>query len=134
MTVGDLVVLDAWPIMALLRNEPAGPVVAEWIGRSQAVASWVNAGEAYYLIARDDGREAARRAIRSLRAAVRLEEPDGNLVLSAADLKAAGGLSYADCFAVATARRHQAPLLTGDPEIIANPGDVEVIDPRPHGS
>ncbi|MFN8201894.1 MAG: PIN domain-containing protein [Solirubrobacteraceae bacterium] len=54
------------------------------------------------------------------------EEP----VLSASRLKARGGISYADCFAVATAQRHRLPLVTGDPEILALDGEVEVIDPR----
>jgi uncharacterized protein with PIN domain len=130
LSLGDPIVLDAWAIMALLRGEPAGPTVARRISRCEAVASWVNAGEAYYVIARDDGREVARSALRSLQSAVRLEEPDAGLVLAAADLKATGGLSYADCFAVATARLHQAPLLTGDPEILDNPSGIEVIDLR----
>jgi len=30
-----------------------------------------------------------------------------------------GGISYADCFAVATAKRQDAPLLTGDLELLA---------------
>ncbi len=34
---------------------------------------------------------------------------------------------------IATAQRYQAPLLTGDPEIIEWAGDVEVIDLREAG-
>jgi predicted nucleic acid-binding protein len=53
--------------------------------------------------------------------------------MDAARLKAGGGISYADCFAIATAQRYQAPLFTGDPEIIDWAGDVEVIDLRTAG-
>jgi ribonuclease VapC len=41
---------------------------------------------------------------------------DFELVLSAAKLKAEFPVSYADCFAIATAMRHQAAVVTGDPE------------------
>ncbi len=53
--------------------------------------------------------------------------------MAAARIKARGGLSYADCFVIATAQRYRAPLLTGDPEIIDWAGDVEVIDLRTVG-
>jgi len=37
---------------------------------------------------------------------------------------------YADAFCVATAQRLDAPVLTGDPEIVALAGEVEVVDLR----
>ncbi|HEX4670032.1 MAG TPA: hypothetical protein VH275_08695 [Solirubrobacterales bacterium] len=40
-------------------------------------------------------------------------------------------MSYADCFALATARRHGAPLWTGDPELLALASPDEVVDLRP---
>jgi predicted nucleic acid-binding protein len=45
-------------------------------------------------------------------------------ILEAARLKARHSMSYADAFAVATARLARAPLLTGDPEILALPATV----------
>lgn len=54
--------------------------------------------------------------------------PDA-LVRAAAARKTVGGLAYADAFAVATAERHAARLLTGDPEMIALDGQgVTVVD------
>lgn len=62
---------------------------------------------------------------------MRTEPPDADLVLGAAEIKAGGRISYADCFAVATAERHQAPLLTGDPEILAlDRPALELVDLR----
>jgi predicted nucleic acid-binding protein len=61
---------------------------------------------------------------------VRVEVPDRELVLEAAHLKIRGWISYADCFAIATARRHGAPLLTGDREIVQAARDLEVVDLR----
>ena len=56
--------------------------------------------------------------------------PDWPLVVAAARLKAAGGISYADAFCVASAERHQVPLYTGDPEILALQIPVQRIDLR----
>ena len=39
-----------------------------------------------------------------------------NAVISASKIKAQHALSFADCFAVATAQRENAVILTGDPE------------------
>ncbi len=50
---------------------------------------------------------------------VHAEVADAELTRTAALIKAGGGVSFSGCFAVATAERHGAPLLTGDPEILA---------------
>ena len=71
--------------------------------------------------------------LRRILTGLRAEEPDAALVMAAARIKAGGGLSCADCFVIATAQRYQAPLLTGDPEIIDWAGEVEVIDLREAG-
>lgn len=44
---------------------------------------------------------------------------DFDLILDAARIKAGHALSYADAFAVATARRKGAAIITGDPEFKA---------------
>jgi PIN domain nuclease of toxin-antitoxin system len=125
-----VVVLDAWAVIAMLQAEAAGPRVRDLIVQGDALISWVNLGEVYSELIRREGETGARRWLAEILRSVRAEELDGALVIEAARLKARGGISYADCFAVATARRHRAPLLTGDPEIVALAGDVEVIDLR----
>jgi predicted nucleic acid-binding protein len=59
-------------------------------------------------------------------------EPDWSLVMAAATIKANGGLSYADAFCIATALHLNAPLWTGDPEIIDQAAEYscEVVDLR----
>jgi hypothetical protein len=47
-----------------------------------------------------------------------------SLVLEAARVKAVHPVSCADAFAVATARLEHAPIVTGDPEIVALPRSV----------
>lgn len=123
-------VLDAWAVLALLGAEPAGPRVRDAISRGGAGISWINLGEVHYQLARRHGQDKADRGLRRILSAVRAEEPDAALVLEAARIKAGGGISYPDCFALATANRHGAPLLTGNPEILALAGEVEVLDLR----
>jgi len=123
-------VLDAWAVEAVLRGEVAGPRVERIIRDGAAVISWINLGEVLYVETRRMGAAAAEAAVRALTARLTAEEPRAEIVVAAARRKAARGLSFADCFALATADRHGAPLLTGDPEIIAAAGDVEVVDLR----
>lgn len=92
--------------------------------------SSVNLGEVYYSLVRSHGRSVASDWTTRVRQAVDVEDPDWELVRAAADIKASGGLSYADAFCVATAARCGMPLLTGDPEILACAGAVEVVDLR----
>lgn len=92
--------------------------------------SWINLGEVHYQMIRSRGWDRADAVARDARLLFRVELPDQDLVLAASRLKARGGISYADCFAVATAQRHREPIVTADPEILAFDGDVEVIDPR----
>lgn len=124
-------VLDAWAVEAMLRYEPAGPRVKAEIEAGGTVMSWINLGEVFYVELRRVGRLQASEAIAAVRRQVTVEAPDGDLVMAAARLKATGGASYADCFAMATAQRHGAPLLTGDPEILAFADQLDVVDVRP---
>ena len=125
------VVLDSWALLALLRAEPAGPAVAERLHVDRAVISWVNLGEVLYLETRRVGADRADQAVTTVTDVVSAELPDEPIIRAAAGWKAGGGLAYADAFAVATAQRHAAPLLTGDPEIVALGGrDLEVVDLR----
>jgi predicted nucleic acid-binding protein len=90
----------------------------------------VNLGEVLYWTMRERGSRVAGGMVDRLRGAVAVEDPDWPLVQAAAQVKARGGLSYADAFCVATAQRHDAPLYTGDPEILALKDIVELVDLR----
>ncbi|MEX1141448.1 MAG: type II toxin-antitoxin system VapC family toxin [Thermoleophilaceae bacterium] len=123
-------VLDAWAILALLRDEPAAGRVRKAIGSGNCCISAINLGEGYYSLVRSDGGARARASIEMLQRVVRTHDPDWPLVRTAAEIKARGGLSYADSFCIATARRLDAPLLTGDPEILAFVDEAEMVDLR----
>ena len=127
------IALDSWAVLALLRGEPSGPYVRDRIAAERSVISWINLGEVLYLESRRVGVSRAELAVSAVTDVIDTELPDVDLVRAAASRKSAGGLSYADAFAVATAERHREPLLTGDPEIVALADRaLEVIDLRGH--
>jgi PIN domain nuclease of toxin-antitoxin system len=125
------VALDSWAVLALLNDEAAAGRVEQAVERGDAVMSWVNLGEVYYQTIRRRDERRARIAVESIARRVRVEEPDAELVLAAARVKARGRMAYADAFCIATARRHRATLYTGDPEILDLAGDdLDVVDLR----
>ncbi len=121
--------LDAWTVVAVLRGE-ATVRRARRLVRSGMLMSSVNLGEVYYALIRSHGEDVAGERAAAIRRTVGVEDPDWPLVVAAARLKAAGGLSYADAFCVATAQRNRVPLYTGDPEILALDAPVRRIDVR----
>jgi predicted nucleic acid-binding protein len=113
-----LIVLDSWALLAYLKNEEsAGRVETAWLDEGAAICS-VNLGEVLYIRMRGDGEGSAVADIDRVRRRLDVVDPDWPLVSEAARIKAQGGLSYADAFCVATARQADAPLWTGDPEIV----------------
>ncbi len=122
-------VLDAWAVMAYLRNERSAARVEEAI-TERAVMSWINLGEVFYVLHRFAGAQASHETIRDLDAKLDVEAPDSERVLAAATIKAEHRLSYADAFAAATALAHDAALLTGDPELMGDDVPWRVEDLR----
>jgi predicted nucleic acid-binding protein len=122
---------DAWAALALLRGEGAAAAsVRRYVRRAQGgnlrlVLNLINLGEVYYRMAQLAGEDRATEGLELLRELpIEFVQVKESVVLEAARLKAAHRLSYADAFAVATGRLEQAPVLTGDPEILALPRSV----------
>jgi uncharacterized protein len=110
--------LDAWAVLELLEgNEPAASRVADVLA-GKPVMSWINLGEVFYVVMRDQDEDEALETVRDLRPKLHLDLPTEDRVLDAARLKAEHAMSYADAFAAATATAHRATLLTGDPELL----------------
>jgi predicted nucleic acid-binding protein len=77
----------------------------------------VNVGEVYYKTIRAVGLETAKKFLENFfRLPLSLILPDSNLIWKASEIKAEYPISYADCFAAATAVQYEASILTGDPE------------------
>lgn len=115
-------VLDSWAVLAYLGDESAGQAVADLIVEAQEKGhplylSVVNAGEIWYILAREVSETEADKAIAELRGlGIELVEVDWQMVRVAATFKVKGKMSYADCFAAALAKEKKADLLTGDKE------------------
>ncbi len=137
-------VLDSWALLGWLQGEePARAKVRDILesasqGKSAASMSMLNVGEVFYLIAKRRGAAMAERFISELpMMPLQTLIPDRKLILSAARLKSRFPISYADAFAVETARQQKASLVTGDPELfeLAKREPVELVwigARRPH--
>ncbi|MBI1748264.1 MAG: type II toxin-antitoxin system VapC family toxin [Acidobacteria bacterium] len=122
-TRGKRKVLDAWAILAWLQDElPAADRVQKMLDVAEAGAlqlsmSMINVGEVYYRLAKKRTEKEARAFLSDLkRMPIRTVATPKRLILEAAQLKGRYAISYADAFAVATAIREQAPVVSGDPE------------------
>ncbi len=126
------VVLDSWAVLAFFEGEPAGEAVSELFERASEGAlrlliSTVNAGEVWYIVARQASEREADGAIDSLRKmGVEFVDADWSLVRLAAGFKARYRMSYADCIAAALARSQRAELVTGDPDFDQLSADVQI--------
>lgn len=124
------VVLDSWALMRLLEgSEPTASLVQERLDAGDAIVNWINLGEVHYVLHRAEGRAAATRTIADIEAVVTTVLPDRELVIRAAEIKAKHPLSYADAFAAATAARFDAPLWTGDPELLLDDVGWSAVNP-----
>jgi predicted nucleic acid-binding protein len=127
----SVVVLDAWAVLAFLQREsPAATVVRRLLRRAargnvRLRMNVVNLGEVYYRLIQTAGSERAEARLQKLRRLpIDILPAREALALSAAKIKAAHAISYADAFAIATANAENARLATGDPEIRARPRAV----------
>ena len=128
-------ILDAWAILAWLHDEGPPALVMEQLlddaeaGAVQLSMSMINVGEVYYRLVRRRGPDEARAFLDSLKnMSIRTLPVPKSLVIEAAEIKGRHAISYADAFAVATAVRERAPLVSGDPELLVfrQSGFVEI--------
>lgn len=116
------VTFDSHAIMMFAQDEAGADRVEELLraaeeGRVRACVNEINLGEVYYITMRRLGTESASRFLEQFSTlAVERVAASWEIIQSAAELKARHALSYADCFVAATALRHQASVVTGDPE------------------
>ena len=124
--------LDTYAILAWLQDEPSAAKVAAILenashGKVELLMCLVNLGELYYILRRSlTAIEVTALLDQILDLPVRVIPVTEQLTWQAAEIKAANPLSYADCFAVATARKEGASVVTGDPEFKRVEGMVEI--------
>lgn len=124
------VVLDSWAVLRWLEGaEPAAGRVEAAV-ELDAVMSWINLGEVFYVVWRSSGETVARQTVADIRVRVVLDDVTPERVLAAARIKAEFPMALGDAFAAATAVARDAPLLTGDPELLQRGGPWQAEDLR----
>jgi len=131
MSAGNVAVVDSWAILAFLRaEEPGAAVMRRYLRRAQGgnlrlLLNVVNLGEVFYRLLQLTNEAQAEERLGQVKSLpIDIVQVREALVLEAARIKARHPLSYADAFAVATGRMENAPVITGDPEILALPATV----------
>jgi predicted nucleic acid-binding protein len=116
------IVLDSWAIISYLGGERSAEKVADIMADAHEediplLMTVVNAGEVWYILAREVSVAEADSSIRQLRQlGIKLVDADWDLAHAAAVFKSKHKMSFADCFAAALAQNKTGVLLTGDPE------------------
>jgi len=116
------IVFDAHAILKFSQDEDGADKVEEYLLASQqgglkAYMSEINLGEVYYKTIRSRGLELAKYYLEQfLELPIEIVSPSSEIIMSASEIKAKYAISYADCFAVATALKFSSSIMTGDPE------------------
>lgn len=110
--------LDSWAVVGLLDDDPSAGRVQAVLDDERPVMSWINLGEVFYVVRRDQTDAEAREVVRYLRPRLTLDLPSEDRVLAAAAIKAEHVMAYAGAFAAATAIATNTTLVTGDPDLL----------------
>ena len=116
------IVLDSYAILKFYQDEEGADEVEKLLNTAQEGGLWaciseINLGEVYYQTIRRKGLPAARRHLEQFYALpVEVIAPSSEIILSASEIKTQYAISFADCFAAATALQYSALIITGDTE------------------
>lgn len=116
------ILFDSYAILKFYQDEDGADKVEELLvasrrGDLKAFMSEINLGEVHYMTIRRLGLESAEEYLEQFfELPIQVVAPSWDIILSASEIKAEYAISYADCFAVATARKCEATVITGDPE------------------
>jgi predicted nucleic acid-binding protein len=126
------IVLDSWAVMAYLEDEVSSQKVAAILADAHEhgislLMTTVNAGEVWYILAREISEAVAEQAINDLKLlGIEFIDADWSLTRAAAGFKAKYRMSYADCYSAALALTHKAELVTGDKEFNQANTDIKI--------
>lgn len=118
-------VFDSFAFLAFLEGESGADRIQELMtaatrGEVTIFLSMINLGEVLHIVERERGLMRAQQVLALIeQLPIQLVEATRDRVLAAAHIKANARLSYADAFAVVTAREVAGIVITGDPEFAA---------------
>lgn len=125
-------VFDSRAVLAYFGDEGPAEAIANLISdahesRIPMYMSVVNAGEAWYILAREVSEADADEAMAEVTGlGIQLVDVGWPLTRVAATLKANHKMSYADCYAAALAKERKCELVTGDKEFRQVDGEVGI--------
>ncbi len=126
-------VLDSFAALAYFGDEKGSEIVEKLLVKAKKrkikiFMSYVNLGEIYYILFREEGVDLANEAIALIkRWPIDLVTVDEKICLIAGRMKATYSISYADAYVVALGLYEDARLVTGDPEFKEVEGVVDVM-------
>lgn len=115
-------IFDSHALLKLFQKEPGYEKVIRLLGeiKRAGVPKYINAlnlGEIIYSTKREFGDQKKLEALANIeRLKFTVLPVSNNLIFQAAEYKALYSISYADCFALASAIEYKAAIVTGDPE------------------
>ncbi|MFH1351723.1 MAG: type II toxin-antitoxin system VapC family toxin [Pseudomonadota bacterium] len=126
-------VLDSFALVSFFHKEPGWKKVRDILHEfsssgEKALLCRINWGEFYYIVRRRVGKQKIEETLALLeQLPIEILSVDDQLVKEAAEIKAEYPIAYADAFCIATAKRHDAYILTSDPEFKLVEALVSVI-------
>jgi uncharacterized protein len=113
-------VLDSYALLAYLKKEDKYEKIKGLLSSKDTVLfmNEINIGECFCILARERTMDNAEYFVHSVLPNLPIKKISNTFqdIIEAARIKAKQALSYADCFAIQTSLREDAPLITGDPE------------------
>ena len=126
-------IFDSYALLKLFQKEKGYEKVAQLLEevRKSGATKYLNAinlGEIIYSTKREFGDQKKLEVLGNIeRLNLTILPVPNNLIFQAAEYKAQYNISYADCFALASAIEHKAILVTGDPEFKKVEHLVEIV-------
>jgi len=126
-------IFDSYALLKLFQKEKGYEKVAQLLeeGRKSGAVKYLNAinlGEIIYSTKKEFGDQKKLEVLGNIeRLNFTILSVPNNLIFQAAEYKAQYNISYADCFALASAIEHKAILVTGDPEFKKVEHLVEIV-------
>ena len=113
-------VLDSYALLAYLKKEDKYERIKGLLSSKDTVLfmNEINLGECFYILARERSIDKAEYFIYTVLPNLPITKISNTFqdIIEAAKIKAKHPLSYADCFAIQTSIKENAPIITGDPE------------------
>ena len=113
-------VLDSYALLAYLKKEDKYGRIKGLLSSKDTVLfmNEINLGECFYILARERSIDKAEYFIQTVLPNLPITKISNTFqdIIEAAKIKAKHPLSYADCFAIQTSLKENAPIITGEPE------------------